>query len=93
LVLAVEFRAHQGTRDGSAETHGRSRAYGSRHDAVGPRARIVQPVQRLSALYRVNGHGPRSSGRVGRVWLVVLRAPVRSARPVIVFRVIAATLW
>jgi hypothetical protein len=48
---------------------------------------------RSSGLFARTGFSPHFYRRVGRVWQVDHREPVRSARPVAVFRVTVATRW
>ncbi len=43
---------------------------------------FVHPVDAIERVVRENGLSPHFSRRVGRVWLVDHREPVRSARPV-----------
>jgi len=54
---------------------------------------FVHPVDAIERVVRENGLSPHFSQRVGRVWQVNHHEPVRSARPVAVFRVTAATRW
>jgi len=54
---------------------------------------FVHPVDAIERVVRENGLSPDFSRGVGRVWQVDHREPVRSARPVAVFRVTVATRW
>ena len=54
---------------------------------------FVDPVDAIERVVRENGLSPHFSRRVGRVWQVDHREPVRSARPVAVLRVTVATRW
>jgi hypothetical protein len=54
---------------------------------------FVHPVDAIEAGCSRERSQPHFSRRVGRVWQVDHREPVRFARPVAVFRVTAATRW
>jgi len=54
---------------------------------------FVHPVDVIERVVRENGLSPDFSRGVGRVWQFNHREPVRSARPVAVFRVTAAARW
>lgn len=54
---------------------------------------FIHPVDTIERVVRENGLNPHLSRRVRRVWQADHREPVRSARPVAVFRVTAPTRW
>ena len=54
---------------------------------------FVRPVDAIERVVRENGLSPYFSQRVAPVWQVDHREPVRSARPVAVFRVTVAARW